>query len=376
MAAQRQEEWRKEVGEANYKRLTLHAKSVVDSVTSDYQDTDKTEEDRIAVLQKNIPLYSDYLNAVSEVSPERGAEAMKMLDDGKITPVEHQAFAELVNMSASEFMDASGDRSAQQFIDRDGNPVQGSMDKHGNYFDSSGAQRTDITPIAPGATQESIGLTGDKTVNRKIQEANHSARNLVDLTNRVSGQIDAIPQGGLGLTGKGVRGLDEVGAELAGIFEILGGVEEVDGRVVETGTLLDPDLYEWSGPMANASAAVKSNYITLAYLKAKTLDPGGRLAKDDVKLSMDSLGGDWASKGKMRAALNETKWQALNGLKNYYKSLNRPDAFPQDMQDMLNELEPSTFSDGIAEPTSEAEYNALPSGSQYRYTDGTIRTKP
>jgi hypothetical protein len=245
--------------------------------------------------------------------------------------------------------------------------------------DQNGQIYIDDAPT--GLTAEDLaarGPTDDKTTNRKVQEANHSARNLVDLTNRVLAQIDAIPQGGLGLTGKGVRGLDEVGAELAGMFEILGGVEEVDGKVVETGTLLDPNLYTWSGAMANASAAVKSNYVTLAYLKAKTLDPGGRLAKDDVALSMQSLGGDWASKGKMQAALNETKWQALNGLKNYYKSLEKPEMFPQDLQNMLSELQPSTFSDDkiVINSSDDAAYEALPSGAIFFDETGKQWTKP
>jgi len=31
---------------------------------------------------------------------------------------------------------------------------------------------------------------------------------------------------------------------------------------------------------------------------------------------------------------------------------------------------------GLPAPTTEEEYDALPSGTQYRHPDGTIRTKP
>jgi hypothetical protein len=93
---------------------------------------------------------------------------------------------------------------------------------------------------------------------------------------------------------------------------------------------------------------------------------------------MQSLGGDWASKGKMQTALNETKWQALNGLKNYYKSLEKPEMFPQDLQNMLSELQPSTFSDDkiVINSSDDAAYEALPSGAIFFDETGKQWTKP
>jgi hypothetical protein len=102
---QRQTEWRREAGEANYKRLTLHANSVVDTIDSLYQNTNKTPEDQMAVLEESLPLFSDYIEAVSEVSPNRGAEAAKILEDRVITPEEYQGFRRLVKASASEFIE-------------------------------------------------------------------------------------------------------------------------------------------------------------------------------------------------------------------------------------------------------------------------------
>jgi hypothetical protein len=205
------------------------------------------------------------------------------------------------------------------------------------------------------------GLTGDNTLDREIVKAEVASRNLVDLVERTTTQIDAIPQSGVGLTGKLSRGLDEVAAELTGIYTLIGGTESIGGKDVPVGSLLNPELYEFTGDLANASAAVKSNYITLAYLKARSMEPGGRLAKDDVKLAMDSLGGDWASKGKMKAALNETSWQALNGLKNYYRATGNIGKFPKDLYEKMDSLKVGSYE------------NAPPVGTVvdgYRYVDG------
>jgi len=161
----------------------------------------------------------------------------------------------------------------------------------------------------------------------------------------------------LGLTGKTIRGLDDVGAELYGIAEALGGTEWVGDKEVPAGALLNPGLYEWTGPLANASTAIKSNIITLSYLKARSMEPAGRLAKDDVSLARQSLGGDYASKGKLKAALNETIWQAINGMKNYYRATGQIGSFPKDLNDRMADLS--------AEIYEEAEQNEI------TYDDGT-----
>ncbi len=73
-------------------------------------------------------------------------------------------------------------RTAQKFIDRDGNPVQGSMDKQGNYYDSSGKQRTDITPIAPAATQAELGAL----------TRTQAGKNVADFQDTVVGAVGSV----------------------------------------------------------------------------------------------------------------------------------------------------------------------------------------
>ena len=116
----------------------------------------------------------------------------------------------------------------------------------------------------------------------------------------------------------------------------------------------------------------------MSYLKARAMEPGGRLAKDDVKLARDSLGGDWASKGKMKTALNETAWQAINGLKNYYKATGNLGKFPKDLSEKMDALKPSTFAEtGIVINSSDDEaYDALPSGAEFTDENGKSWKKP
>jgi hypothetical protein len=286
-------------------------------------------------------------------SPEK-RQFGQMLQDG-ITPQEVEAARNEFGAVLGQFEDeAKG--SQTKFIGDDGKAHVGTF-RDGVYTDANGVRHYKAKPVSEVATQEELsGPSGDKVLDREIVKAEQSTRNLVDLIDRVDSQIDAVPQAGLGLTGMGLRGINEIGAELSGIYELLGGSDIIDDEEVRPGSLMDPSLYDFPEDMAGASAAIKSNYVTLAYLKARALDPAGRLAKDDVALAMQSLGGDWAQKSKMKIALRETKWQALNGLKNYYKTIRRPEKFPVDLENELKSIGSGVYKD---------------EGDKITYDDGT-----
>ena len=164
-----------ELADAPSKRATAkaYAEAQLENVQS--QIAERIRNGEIGELKLNAklltPALTDYANEKDEDKAVDGFnEAMKSIIPN-MSEKSQKAYAEaagedhafdhneimLSGLGVRAFMDAvKGDRTAQKFIDRDGNPVQGSMDKQGNYFDSSGKQRTDITPIAPGATQESI----------------------------------------------------------------------------------------------------------------------------------------------------------------------------------------------------------------------------
>jgi hypothetical protein len=200
------------------------------------------------------------------------------------------------------------------------------------------------------------------------------------LADRTIKQIDTIAQSGMGITGKVMRGIDEIGAELVGIADALGGTEELGGQEVPAGSLLDYNIYEWTGPLANASAAIKSNIITLSYLKARSMEPAGRLAKDDVALARQSLGGDYASKGKVKSALNETVWQALNGMKNYYRAVGQISRFPTDLNERMSDLSAEIYAEeekkkALPVVKSDADFDAIGVGEKFVDESGKVYTK-
>lgn len=177
---------------------------------------------------------------------------------------------------------------------------------------------------------------------RKLADYQVAAMNLVDLADRTESMINELPQSGLGIVGKGARGLDQLASELVGLSEIMGGTAEIDGSVVPEYELIkNIDIYDL-GELAGASAAVKSNKITLGYLKARSMEPSGRLSKEDVQLAIDSLGGNWSSKAQIRASLNEVRWQAINGLKNFYRAAGMIEEFPADLWERLDSMDPAS----------------------------------
>ena len=108
------------------------------------------------------------------------------------------------------------------------------------------------------------------------------------------------------------------------------------------------------------------------------MEPAGRLAKDDVKLARDSLGGDYASKGKIKAALNETSWQALNGMRNYFKATGNLSKFPKDLYEKMDDLKSGAFGGDnvVVHSSDEAAYEALESGAKFVDENGKKWTKP
>jgi len=276
-----------------------------------------------------------------------------------------------------------GDANAQQteFIGDDGQAHVGTYNPNTEtYTDAAGTEHKNAKPIAGAATQEE--LTGDSTLNREIVKSEVATRNLVGLVDRTIEQIDNISQAGMGLTGKVMRGIDEVSAEVQGIATALGGTEWVGDQEVPAGSLLDYRMYEWTGELANASAAIKSNIITLSYLKARSMEPAGRLAKDDVALARQSLGGDYASKGKVKAALNETVWQALNGMKNYYRATGNIGKFPTDLNDRMADLSAEIQKTEVANKAADlpvvktdADFDNLKVGDKFVDENGKVYTK-
>ena len=221
--------------------------------------------------------------------------------------------------------EAEGSRTAQKFIDKDGNAVQGSMGTiDGVYTDSNGRRRTDITPIAPGATQSDLGLPGasnNATMAKNVREVMGSTDNLMGSLGRIDTLIDESPQASLGLPG-GVSGLvDRTISAADGFAEIAGGWAEINNEVVDSSMLLDVRLYQdFFEGVSGANAAIQATSVGVAYALARAANPDGRISDADVKHQLNRLGLDQSSKTRIKSAIYEVKREQLGNAMNWLRS--------------------------------------------------------
>ncbi len=182
----------KRVRDGEMAELELSAKALT-PLLEDY--TNEEDEDKaLEGWNKNI---SSVISLLSEKEQERIIEAAG--------PDKQYSHEEIMSTGLGvRLFTESGSRTAQKFIDSDGNAVQGSMDKQGNYFDSSGEQRTDITPIAPQAGQGDIDPRSGAQRGKAYQEhldAYQSASDVQELITAGLPRILELPQA-VGMKGK------------------------------------------------------------------------------------------------------------------------------------------------------------------------------
>lgn len=283
-------------------------------------------------LDENGDVDLDWVNkevkaAVKRMGPEE-EERFKKNFAGSDNVLNHEEFARFG--LAHGIQQEIGDRTAQKFIDRDGNPVQGSMDKQGNYFDSSGTQRTDITPIAPAATQEDLGLGGSATdsdtVGAKVREVMGATDNLIDSMDRIITLSSRASQASLGLPGT-VSGLVDRSISAAiGFAEIAKGWAEIDGQEVDNRQLLDTRLYEnLFSEESGMNAAMKANAVGVAFALARAANPDGRLSDKDVAIQLDRLGLNQSSKVRIAFAISEVKRESYKSAMNWLRTTGATD---------------------------------------------------
>ena len=264
----------------------------------------------------------------------------------------------------------SSSRSAQKFIDNDGKPVQGSMDKEGNYYDSSGTQRTDITPIAPQAGQDDLsGASDDKTAARQIREVMGATDNLLDSMDRIGALVESASQASLGLPGD-ISGLVDRSISAAnGFAEIAGGWTEMNGEAVDSTKLLDTRLYaDLFEGISGTNAAIQANAVGVSYALARAANPDGRISDADVRHQLNRLQLNQSSKTRIGAAMNEVKRSQLGSAMNWLRTSGATKteegrASFSKYETMLNEMDgdggDNEDTDGLPVGTIEGEYTFM-----------------
>lgn len=198
----------------------------------------------------------------------------------------------------------------------------------------------------------------------------------IEADDRTSGQLEnlidlAITEatanpGAFGAVGRVNRFTQDLGAQAELISEQFGGAirqefPQVAADLQEAG--IDPQFYD---PGLNV---IDQLAITLAYMDAKASDPGGRVTDRDFQASLKKVGDP--------SALLSTPQKFVGQLESLRRQSRARRGEPQ--------AEPSgaarqrqQFSGGgdLPAPTTQAEWEALPSGQSYRSPDGKVRTKP
>jgi len=304
--------------------------------------------------------------------------------DQDLSEIEYERQAALALTSA---LQNGGDRTAQKFIDKNGKPVQGSIDKQGRYFDSSGNQRTDITPIAPQATQSDLGIfntSGDKVTERLTKEVVGGTENLLSSIDRIEKQITSIDQSSLGLPGTATKLIDNVASAVIGFADIFPNSEaQIGEQTVKESALLNAKLYQdmFSGPAAQ-SAALQANSIGLAYTLARAANPDGRISDADVKHQLKRVILNSSSKTQILSAVTEVKREVMVNMANYMRvnDLSRSEkgkAYYDSLMKKIETIDQAQDSEADTPRISNnADFDALPSGTIFIDPEGNRRQKP
>lgn len=185
--------------------------------------------------------------------------------------------------------------------------------------------RPDFTlPVPKGSSRVGLNVTSTDvsgiTKGEKVdlRAAEVGARRVMDLTRRIKTQLDENPK--TGVVGTFAQLGDTINAQA-------GQVANMFGKEEDFGDLINPSNYDMSAIFpntewakeANKSAAVQSNFMSLAYMIAKFDDPSGRVAKDDVVAALKQIAGKSGSPGQMRSAIGELERRIGTGLSIYYK---------------------------------------------------------
>uniref|UniRef100_A0A6M3J175 Uncharacterized protein n=1 Tax=viral metagenome TaxID=1070528 RepID=A0A6M3J175_9ZZZZ len=166
---------------------------------------------------------------------------------------------------------------------------------------------------------------------RELRTHETNVRDVIDLATNMKKMVAEDPTI-IGLTGKMQRAIDRVSNQTALMTRAMGPLDKAIANNAKEQIERITKKYDFSkfGPSAARSAGFRSTAIRLAYVNAKALDPGGRLSKDDIQLSLDALASTQGSPGQLNAAMDVLIKNNIQSFKNHYYTLNSkplPDGF-------------------------------------------------
>ena len=200
-----------------------------------------------------------------------------------------------------------------------------------------------LTPAPPGSLVMSLqaapGELPDEVLRRKAVGVSVTAKNIVALAEKTLEFLrdPSLVLGGAGSTIVFAQGLVAQATQLAQAFsgEHFAGDTGEDLSLAE---MLDPGRYSFEGMQAVSAANVrtKANIVAMAYIVARTRDPGGRLSDKDVQFAMETFGLKSNDKDIIAAAIGDRVEEVLENARNFieeatgerptFEGLGRPEA--------------------------------------------------
>jgi len=295
------------------------------------------------------------------------------------------------------------------------------------YFDNQAT-------LASKAVRDQLGSEGTKTL-AKVREAHRSAVSAFDLFSQIEGNLDRNSNvyGAAGNVASflgGVAGfLGQMKNQVGNILSatVAAGGPDAEGARRAQAALTNPESSDAvsaalnrvvSSPMIQAliqqgadADVLKANIMSLAYVNAAANDPGGRFSDKDVAAAIAQAAAQASNPTSMRRALGELRTRYTNNMNallrsapvfserevSWSPSLNVGAQVDQILRPVRRRGAPAAATpapaptpapspapvpapEGPPRPRNRAEYEALPSGSQYFHPNdppgSPPRTKP
>lgn len=209
-------------------------------------------------------------------------------------------------------------------------------------------------------TAEEVGGTGsNRTLSGRIDATLAESDMLIDsLTAEIQGQA-----GAAGLAGT----VQSVGQNILQVGRELGAAFGDDPNALVTPDMLS-GLGQTDGPYDPTFARIRSGMLQLAYLNAQRDNPSGEVSRFALERQIEALG--------QGALANDQSILAALGMNKEANARKRAASAALLGQEVVPPGATPAVGGGPVTITSDADYDALPSGTEFTAPDGTTRRKP
>lgn len=240
-------------------------------------------------------------------------------------------------------------------------------------FVEAGKPRVDL----PGSGISPTGLTKSQAGKRELEfeSATETTVNLIKEINRVEEQIREGGATRLGFTGGLAKLADNIAEQFDATAELLKFEERSDTVL----GLTNDETQTFFKDAANESAALASNVKSLAFLVAivRFGQQGRALSDNDRKIAFEIVAAAAQSPSQMLAVMDEVKRAAISQLETKAQIQKRDFDRDEFAKEFGLKLGGPTAGPDLPIVATQAEFDALPSGTRYRETpNGPIFEKP